>query len=150
MQTPLKKAIQAGTTLNKTKKKMQTPLRKEIHSGITLRKTRKCLPTPLKEDILQGKQLKSTKRKMQTPITGEIQDGATLKSANCVKVSEQLVEDCTEVNDETVESKSTARKFLKAKRHYPQREMPVQDLRHVILTDNDLKKVNLYVATMPI
>ena len=161
MQTPLRKAIQSGTSLRETKKKMQTPLKKAIQEGVTLNETKKKMQTPLKKAIQEGVTLNETKKKIQTPLKKEIHCGITLrktktafrdeiqiKSNAYVKDPEKLLEDFAKEHDEIIESKSTTRKFLKAKRRYPQLEIPVQDMRHVTLADNNLKKVSFSCCLM--
>lgn len=77
--TPLRKEIEKGVELQKTKKKMVTPLKTEIANGISLRQTKKRLATPLQKEIIDGTSLRLTKMKMATPLLKEIENGVKLQ-----------------------------------------------------------------------
>ena len=81
MVTPLKKEIIKGKQLKPTKKSLPTPLKKAINSAVTLRQTKRRLPTPLKEEIKRGVQLQKAKKSLPTPLKEEIKRGVQLQNA---------------------------------------------------------------------
>lgn len=93
--TPLRKEIEEGVKLQKTKKKMVTPLKTEIANGIRLRQTKKRLATPLRKEIIGGTSLRQTKMKMATPLLKEIKDRVKLQKTK-KKITTPLKKEITD------------------------------------------------------
>ena len=71
--TPLKKSIQGGVPLRRTKPKLWTPLRADLEKGAVLRKLHQALPTPVRMAIASNPVLRATKKALTTPLRKEIE-----------------------------------------------------------------------------
>ena len=71
--TPLKKSIQGGVPLRRTKPKLWTPLRVDLEKGVVLCKLHQALPTPVRKAIASNPVLRATKKALATPLRKEIE-----------------------------------------------------------------------------
>ena len=78
--TPLKKSIQGGVPLRRTKPKLWTPLRVDLESGVVLRKLHQALPTPVRKAIASNPFLRATKKALATPLRKEIEGQPKLRA----------------------------------------------------------------------